>query len=88
MLVQHVSGFLHRLVWLCIRQILHYWIKQKNDITSGGYMRIKPSRRFIIVQVLRSSMKGVTIQMVVHFTFIKKKIFVVSNIPEIKIFKK
>lgn len=51
-------------------------------------MRIKPSRRFIIVQVLRSSMKGVTIQIVVHFTFIKKKIFVVSNIPEIKIFKK
>ncbi len=21
--------FLHRLVWLCIRQILRYWIKQK-----------------------------------------------------------
>lgn len=51
-------------------------------------MRIKPSRRFIIVKVPRSSMMGVTVKMVVHFTFIKKKIFVVSNIPEIKRFKK
>lgn len=73
MLVQYVARFFfHRLVWLCIRHFLHYWIKQQNDITSGGYMRIKPSRRFIIVKVPRSSTKGVTIKMVVHFTFIKK----------------